>query len=105
MPTGDYKQINEYDLQQLKKDVISDKLFGYVECDIKVPAHLYDHFSEMCPIFQNIDIHGTKEIIGEHMNDYCIENNISIKKSRKLIGSMKGDKILLYAPIKMVSRT
>jgi hypothetical protein len=99
MPTGDYKQINEYDLKQLKEDVISDKLFGYVECDIKVPDHLYDHFSEMCPIFKNIDIHGTKEVIGEHMNNYCIENNIPIKKSRKLIGSMKGDKILLYTPL------
>ena len=99
MPTGDYKQINEYDLKQLKEDVISDKLFGYVECDIKVPDNLYDHFSEMCPIFKNIDIHGTKEVIGEHMNNYCIENNIPIKKSRKLIGSMKGDKILLYTPL------
>jgi hypothetical protein len=64
MPTGDYKQITEYDLQQLKNDVMSDKLFGYVECDIKVPDHLYDYFSEMCPIFKNIDIHGTKEVIG-----------------------------------------
>ena len=56
MPTGDYEQIYEYDLQQLRKDVISDKLFGYVECDVKVPDNLYDHFSEMCPIFKNIDI-------------------------------------------------
>jgi len=99
MPTGDYKQITQYDLQQLKQDVMSDKLFGYVECDIKVPDHLYDYFSEMCPIFKNIDIHGTKEVIGEHMFNYCAENNIPVKKSRKLIGSMKGDKILLYTPL------
>jgi hypothetical protein len=67
MPTGDYGTITEYNLQQLKSDVMSDKLFGYVECDISVPEHLYEHFSEMCPIFKNIDINGTKDIIGEHM--------------------------------------
>lgn len=99
MPTGDYGTITQYDLQQLKSDVMSDKLFGYVECDIKVPDNLYEHFSEMCPIFKNIDIHGTKDVIGEHMADYCASNNIPCKKSRKLIGSMKGDKILLYTPL------
>ena len=53
----------------------------------------------MCPIFKNIDIHGTKDVIGEHMFDYCTQNDIPVKKSRKLIGSMKGDKILLYTPL------
>ena len=53
----------------------------------------------MCPIFKNIDSHGTKDIIGEHMFDYCTQNSIPAKKSRKLIGSMKGDKILLYTPL------
>jgi hypothetical protein len=53
----------------------------------------------MCPIFKNIDINGTKDIIGEHMFDYCTQNSIPAKKSRKLIGSMKGDKILLYTPL------
>jgi hypothetical protein len=99
MPTGDYGTITQYDLHQLKSDVMSDKLFGYVECDIRVPENLYEHFSEMCPIFKNIDIHGTKDIIGEHMSDYCAQNDIPVKKSRKLIGSMKGDKILLYTPL------
>jgi hypothetical protein len=99
MPTGDYGTITEYDLPQLKSDVMSDKIFGYVECDIRVPEHLYEHFSEMCPIFKNIDIHGTKDVIGEHMTDYCEQNAIPVKKSRKLIGSMKGDKILLYTPL------
>jgi hypothetical protein len=99
MPVGDYGTITQYDLQQLKKDVMSDKLFGYVECDISVPDNLYEYFSEMCPIFKNIDIHGTKDVIGEHMADYCTQNNIPCKKSRKLIGSMKGDKILLYTPL------
>ena len=37
MPVGDYGTIEQYDLGQLKTDVMSDKLFGYVECDISVP--------------------------------------------------------------------
>jgi hypothetical protein len=99
MPTGDYIHVTKYDLKQFKNDVMNDTLFRFVECDIKVPANLYDHFSEMCPIFKNIDIHGTREIIGDHMFEYCQQNEIPVKKSRKLIGSMKGDKILLYTPL------
>ncbi len=78
---------------------MSDKLFGYVEYDISVPEKLYEHFSEMCPIFKNIEINGTKDVIGDHMTDYCVQNNIPCKKSRKLIGSMKAEKILLYTPL------
>ncbi len=37
MPVGDYGTITEYNLQQLKSDVMNDKLFGYVECGIRVP--------------------------------------------------------------------
>jgi hypothetical protein len=71
MPTGDYKRINEYDLQQLKKDVVTgDKLFGHVECDIKVPAPLYEHFSEMCPILKKTLTFTC-----------CIENNIPISNN------------------------
>jgi hypothetical protein len=75
---------------------MSDKLFGDVECDIHVPDNLQKDFSEMCPIFKNIDIHGFKDVSGEHMTDYCNQNNIPVKKSRKLIGSMKGEKILIH---------
>jgi hypothetical protein len=99
MPTGDYGHITNYDLNTLKEDVMSGALFGFVECNIKVPDNLYEHFAEMCPIFKNIDIHGTREIIGDHMFEYCQNNKIPVKKSRKLIGSMKGDKILLYTPL------
>ncbi len=27
----------------------------------------------------NIDIHGTKDVIGEHMSDYCTQNDIPCK--------------------------
>ena len=47
---------------------MTNKLFGFVECDIEVPDYLKDHFSEMCPIFKNIEINqNSKEVIGDHM--------------------------------------
>ena len=54
----------------------TDYTFGRL--DISVPEKLKEHFSEMCPIFKNIDIHGTKDIIGEHMSDYCTQNAIPV---------------------------
>jgi hypothetical protein len=40
-----------------------------------------------------------KEVIGEHMYDYAKANEIPLHKTRKLIGSMFGKKILLYTPL------
>ncbi len=39
MPTGKYKRIESYDLEQFKKDVLDDKLFGFMKVDIDTPAH------------------------------------------------------------------
>jgi hypothetical protein len=100
MPVGKYKHITEYNIKDLINDVLNEKLFGFVEVDIKVPDELYDKFSEMSPIFKNIAIDSSKkDIIGEHMFDYCQMNNIPLHKSKKLIGSMFGEKILLYTPL------
>lgn len=68
-----------------------------VEVDISVPSELKDYFSEMCPIFKNAEIQ--EKDLSEHMRMYLQENEIPHKPSRKLIGSMKGDKILLYTPL------
>ncbi|TMW68852.1 hypothetical protein Poli38472_006320 [Pythium oligandrum] len=51
--------------------VLNDKLFGFAEVDIETPEHLKEYFSEMCPIFKNIEIDpNNREIIGDHMYDY-----------------------------------
>ena len=72
MPVGQYKHISEYNIKDLINDVLNEKLFGFVEVDIKVPDELYDKFSEMSPVFKNITIDATDEnIIGDHMFDYC----------------------------------
>jgi hypothetical protein len=48
----------------------------------------------MLPIFENIIIDSTeKDIIGEHVH-YCQSSIIPLHKSKTLIGSMFGEKIL-----------
>ncbi len=35
MPTGHHEHVQTYDLEQLKKDIFNDTLFGFVQVDIK----------------------------------------------------------------------
>ncbi|KAG2770629.1 hypothetical protein PC129_g23544 [Phytophthora cactorum] len=82
-------------------DINADKIFGFLECDIRTPDHLKQYFSEMTPIFKNVLIDCTDEsVIGKHMFDYNQSRGSNrAKPARKLIGSYFGEKILIYAPI------
>ncbi|KAL7682115.1 hypothetical protein Plhal304r1_c051g0134091 [Plasmopara halstedii] len=83
------------------EDIVTDKIFGFLECDIRTPDHLKDYFSEMTPIFENTLIDCTDEsVIGHHMYAYNETRKKSrAKPARKLIGSYFGEKILVYAPL------
>ena len=78
-------------------EVRHERLFGCVEVDIRVPDHLKEKFSEMCPIFKNTEI--SRDDIGDFMKAYAEEHNIMAQPRRSLIGSMKGEKILLATPL------
>ena len=45
--------------------IIDGKLFGYVQCDIEVPEHLRDYFSNFPPIFKNTAV--SRDDIGNLM--------------------------------------
>ena len=68
-----------------------------MECDIEVPDHLKDYFSEMAPIFKNTEV--SLKDIGQHMQDYAKEHNIQDIPHRLLIGSYSGKKIGLSTPL------
>ena len=51
----------------------------------------------MCPIFKKTEI--SRDDIGEFMKVYAEAHNIMTQTRRSLIGSMKGDKILLATPL------
>jgi hypothetical protein len=75
----------------------SGELFGVIECDINVPPHLIQYFSELPPIFKNTDV--TPADAGPFMEKFAKENEISDKPRRMLISSMHGEKILLATPL------
>ena len=43
-------------MQTILNAVRNGTLFRCIECNIHVPEHLGEQFSEMCPIFKNADI-------------------------------------------------
>ena len=72
-------------------------LFGFVECDIEVPDHPKDYFSEMNPIFKNTEV--SLKDVGQHMQEYAKEYKIKDIPRRLLIGSYFGKKIGLSTPL------
>lgn len=99
MPCGRLVLIDVYESNI--DDIVADKQFGFHECDIEVPAELRDHFSEMTPIFKNVEIDpNDPAVIGKHMYEYNHSRGQNqAKKSRKLISSYFGRKILIYTPL------
>ena len=55
--------------EQIINSVIQDKFFGFVECDIEVPANLKSKFHEMPPIFKNVNI--SRNDLSPHMQDFA----------------------------------
>ena len=44
MPVGKHEHITTYKLEQLKQDILNDKLFGFSKVDIATPEHLKERF-------------------------------------------------------------
>ena len=83
--------------QQIIAAVVDGTLFGMIECDVHVPPELRPYFSEMQPIFKNATV--TLDDIGPYMRQYAEENDIMSTPRRMLIGSYRGNKILLTTPL------
>ena len=59
---------------QIIQYICDSHLFRLVECDIEVPDHLKDYFSEMTPIFKNDEV--SLDDVGEFMQNYAKEHAI-----------------------------
>ena len=77
--------------------VIDGTLFGMIECDIHVPPELRPYFSEMQPIFKNANV--SRDDIGPFMRNYAEEHDIMSTPRCMLVGSYRGEKILLTTPL------
>jgi hypothetical protein len=71
--------------------------FGMVECDIIVPEELKSKFSEMAPIFKNVEV--GRDQLGEGMKERARESGYLKRPARMLIGSLRGDRVLLASPL------
>ena len=88
---GDHTIVKPYD--GILNDVLNDIFFGLIECDIETPEHLKSYFAEMPPIFKNVEV---------TYNDLSEETKQQVKpnyKSRKLIGSYFGKKMLFHTDL------
>ena len=85
-------------MQNLSKDVLKGKVFGFAQVNIEVPGELYDKFSEMPPMFVVQEIPDC--YISEEMKIYKEKTGRkTVKGTKKLLGVMKAKKILLYKPV------
>ena len=82
---------------QILSGVRAGTVFGLIECDLCVPEALREHFAEMQPVFKNISL--TRDDLVPFMRRYAEEHNIMATPRRMLVGSYRGDKILLASPL------
>ena len=77
--------------------VLNGKFFGFVECDLHVPDSLVSKFSEMPPIFKNVSL--DRSHLSDHMREFAESEGHLSRPQRCLIGSMRGEKILLLSEL------
>jgi hypothetical protein len=116
MPCGKLQMFAVGEEKEKQENILmgvrSDQAFGFVEVDINVPPHLYQHFSEMTPLFKNTEI-GFEHLSPLMQNNWTklhtktwTDQNGKVQTKtdnhvpqRKLIGSYHAEKILLYTPL------
>ena len=96
-----HQQTSTSDIIDLVKN---NKLFGAVECDLTVPESWsrngispYEYFSEFCPLFRTCNV--SMNDIGDHMQCFMKDNNMSARTRKTLVAGMRAEKILLATPL------
>ena len=95
--------------KQILDGVLSGKLFGFVQCDLRVPERWgkgfenfsnltpYEYFKEMSPIFCTSKI--PFESSGKHMQRYVEEMSMGQNPRVLLVGGMSAQEILVATPL------
>ena len=86
--------------EQLVRQIIDGRLFGYVQCDIEMPEHLRDYFSNFPPIFKNTVV--SRDDIGDLMKEYAEKEGIMPQPRRMLISSFISNESLRVIPSSLV---
>ena len=96
-PTRAFYCSKEVTEESILAAIQDGSLFGLVQCDIEVPPHLRDYFSEMPPVFKNTEV--SKSDIGDYMAAYATQHKLLSSARRTLIGSYFGKNIVLATPL------
>ena len=101
MPCGKERVEHHFDdltaLFILTQSLKEGSWFGYAEVDIEIPKHLHAKFEEMCPFFYNKVV--PAKAVPDQMMKYLRETGRKRGESKKLMGALAAEKILLYAPL------
>ena len=65
------------------QEIKSGRLFGYVQCDLKIPEHLKSYFANFPPIFKNTVV--SRNDIGDLMKENAEKEGIMSQPRRMLI--------------------
>jgi G:T-mismatch repair DNA endonuclease (very short patch repair protein) len=84
-------------MEQILDKIKAGTLYGFVECDIHVPDHLLDEFSEMPPIFKNVEL--DRSHLSDYMRRLAEAQGFLKRPQRCLIGSMKAEKMLFLTDL------
>ena len=85
-------------IEKLCKDILEDKLFGFLQVDIHVPDNLKEKFSEFSPLFVVDSV--PENMIPKYIKDYQKNTGRkTLQSSRNLLCVTKAEKILLYTPV------
>ena len=88
------RSLTEHQLIEGKK---KGNVFGYVQCDIEVPENLRATFANFPPIFKNTLV--SKNDIGDLMETYAQEEEITSQPRKMLISSFTLQKRTLITPL------
>jgi hypothetical protein len=101
MPCGKERVLHYEDpkaaAESVVKRVMEGTCFGFVKCKLRVPKNLWPKFEEMCPIFVNREV--SESDVPEHMLKYLNDTGRKRIATRKLLGVLEADEILLYTPL------
>ena len=82
---------------KIRSDIVNGELFGVLEVDITVKNEFKEFFSEFPPFFCTCRV--PMSDIGEHMTQYCRENDIKFDYKKLLVSGTSASKILLATPL------
>ncbi|EFP06777.1 hypothetical protein CRE_13804 [Caenorhabditis remanei] len=95
MPCGKLYFKENDDWEKIKKQLLENSFFGFLEVDVSVPKDKWNYFSEMSPIFVNKEYDET--ICGDYTQKLLKSLERTPTRSRKLVVSLQAKQILIMS--------